>query len=245
MENDNLKKIIGNRINSLLAEQNKTQKELADEIGVKPNVISYFCKGTRTPNTEQIIKIAVFFNTSADYLLGIQKEKTQNKDVTFICKYTGLNEDAVMHFISNAGAKKNLERIDEYSNEYHNYCNICDIRDWIISNGYLFQIATTLGLLNKTSNDVINMKPQKDTLPYDRLYEFYKGLEIHMRFAIEDETLREKIIANNDLLSDLGRLDTICDTTRYKLINIVERMANYFDQREQVKNNGKHQTPKE
>ena len=51
-------KIIGNRINTLLAKKNIMQKQLAEYLEVTDNTISYFVKGKRTPNTEQIIKIA-------------------------------------------------------------------------------------------------------------------------------------------------------------------------------------------
>lgn len=95
MENNNTKKTIGNRINTLLAEQRKTQKALADELGVKPNVISYFCKGERTPNTEQIVKIAKYFNVSADYLLGLSGNKALDEKLQFVCNYTGLHENAI------------------------------------------------------------------------------------------------------------------------------------------------------
>ena len=100
MENNNIKKTIGKRINSLLAKQDKTQKALADELGVKPNIISYFCKGERTPNTEQLVKIARFFNVSADYLLGIGKDFTTDDELKFICNYTGLSQQAIIR-ISN------------------------------------------------------------------------------------------------------------------------------------------------
>ncbi|MEZ3453131.1 MAG: helix-turn-helix domain-containing protein [Oscillospiraceae bacterium] len=95
MKSDNIKKTIGNRINSLLAEKDKTQKALANELGVKPNVISYFCKGERTPNTEQIVKISRFFNVSADYLLGISGNFTTDDKLQFVCNYTGLNEKSI------------------------------------------------------------------------------------------------------------------------------------------------------
>ena len=77
METNNYKVVIGRRINTLLAKHNKSQKELAEYIGVLPNVISYFCKGTRTPNTEQIIKIADFFDVTTDYLLGLTDIKKE------------------------------------------------------------------------------------------------------------------------------------------------------------------------
>lgn len=98
--NSDLSKIIGKRINTLLAEQDKKQKELAAFLGVPDNTISYFVSGRRTPNTEQLAKIADFFNVSADYLLGRTNAKTTDKDVQFVCDYTGLTTDAadILHF---------------------------------------------------------------------------------------------------------------------------------------------------
>ena len=69
---NSLSTIVGIRINTLLAQQGLKQKDLAEYLGVKANVISYFVKGERTPNTEQIKKIAEFFNTTADYLYARQ-----------------------------------------------------------------------------------------------------------------------------------------------------------------------------
>lgn len=94
MDND-LSKLIGTRINTLLARNDKKQKDLAQYLGVKDNTISYFISGTRMPNTEQIKKIATFFNTTADYLLGLYKEPSNDKDLTFVCEYTGLSEKSV------------------------------------------------------------------------------------------------------------------------------------------------------
>lgn len=95
MKNKNVGKTIGDKISDLLAEQGKMQKGLAEELDVLPNVISYFCKGTRTPNTEQLIKISCFFNVSADYLLGLSEVRSYDADLISVCQYTGLNEEAV------------------------------------------------------------------------------------------------------------------------------------------------------
>ena len=54
------KKKIGQAINTLLAEQNKRQKDLAKELGVTDNTISYFVSGSRTPNLEQIQVLQIF-----------------------------------------------------------------------------------------------------------------------------------------------------------------------------------------
>ena len=93
--NSDLSKAIGKRINTLLAEKERKQKELAAYLGVQDNTISYFVSGRRTPNTEQLVKIADFFNVSADYLLGRTNAETTDRDLRFVCEYTGLSENTV------------------------------------------------------------------------------------------------------------------------------------------------------
>ena len=94
MDNE-LSKTIGKRINTLLAEQEKKQKELAAHLCVPDNTISYFVSGRRTPNTAQISKIADFFDVSADYLLGRTTAKTTDKDLRAAVEYTMLSEKSV------------------------------------------------------------------------------------------------------------------------------------------------------
>lgn len=89
------KKIIGSRINSALAMNNTLQKELAKQLNVKDNIVSYWCKGDRTPNTSQIIQIANYLNVSTDYLLGVTDVATTDKDLKFVCDYIGLDETAI------------------------------------------------------------------------------------------------------------------------------------------------------
>lgn len=102
------RKIIGQTINTLLAEQNKRQKDLAKELGVTDNTISYFVSGSRTPNLEQITTIADFFHVSTDYLLGRTNAKTQNADLRAICDYTGLSEGSVNTLYSWQESKKRM-----------------------------------------------------------------------------------------------------------------------------------------
>ncbi len=82
----NHSKIIGQRINSALAKANKMQKDLASHLGVRDNTVSYYCSGSRTPNTAQIIEIAKFLNVSTDYLLGLSDIQTSNIDKKEICR---------------------------------------------------------------------------------------------------------------------------------------------------------------
>lgn len=72
-----IKKVIGSRINNALSLRDKKQKDLAEELGVTANTISYFCNGNRAPNIEQLIKISSFLDVTTDYLLG----KTDDPDI--------------------------------------------------------------------------------------------------------------------------------------------------------------------
>lgn len=90
-----IKKTIGMRINTLLAEHNKRQKDLAYFLGVTDNTISYFVNGNRIPNTEQIIKIAEFFNVSSDFILGISDVSSIDENLKSVCEYTGISESAI------------------------------------------------------------------------------------------------------------------------------------------------------
>ena len=64
-----IKKQIGDRINAALSKRNKRQKDLAEELKISANTVSYFCTGSRTPNMEQLIHIANYLEVSTDFLL--------------------------------------------------------------------------------------------------------------------------------------------------------------------------------
>ena len=101
------KKIISSRIKSALAMNNTLQRELAKQLNVKDNIVSYWCKGDRTPNTSQIIQIANYLNVSTDYLLGVTDVTTTDKDLQFVCDYTGLKEETIKQLSFEQNKHKN------------------------------------------------------------------------------------------------------------------------------------------
>lgn len=87
-----VKKELGSRINNALSMRGKKQKDLAEELGVTANTISYFCSGSRTPNIEQLVKISTFLDVTTDYLLG----KTNDPDIVpTAADELGLSTDAI------------------------------------------------------------------------------------------------------------------------------------------------------
>ena len=66
----------GDKLRQLRKEKNLTQKQLADLIGVKNSVISFYELNERVPSPEVVKKLAVALHVSADYLLGIEKNES-------------------------------------------------------------------------------------------------------------------------------------------------------------------------
>ncbi len=96
MNNNIDEKIIGENIYYLLRKHGIKQKDLAKELGVTDNTISYFVNGARTPNIQQIIKIAQFFNVSTDYILGLTDVSSTDAELKTVCDYTGLSEKSIL-----------------------------------------------------------------------------------------------------------------------------------------------------
>ena len=64
-------KAFGDKLSSLLKEQQITHIEFGEEIGVHPVIVSYWANGHRIPSLVNLMKIAVALNVSTDYLLGL------------------------------------------------------------------------------------------------------------------------------------------------------------------------------
>ena len=86
------KKIIGEKINYLLGQKDKRQKDLAKILGVTDNTISYYVNGNRLPSLEQIIEIAKYFEVSTDYLLGLNKNPTTDETEAKITQTIGIGK---------------------------------------------------------------------------------------------------------------------------------------------------------
>lgn len=195
---NNTKQIIGQRINTVLAIKNIKQKDLATSIGVSDNIISYFVSGKRTPNTEQIIAISKYLDVSSDYLLGLSDAPTNDKDLQFICDYTGLSLKSISMFHNFA-----INSDDEFLN----FIRIRQINDFLESNTFktlvekLIDIGvlanpkidtsadykkfddTTLNDEISTVNDTVNFSK---SLYFDLQYSFLKYYQQTSNVCITD-----------------------------------------------------------
>lgn len=69
-----------NRIMQLLKEQNKTQKQLMDYLGLGKTAFTGWKNGSNISYKKYIDKIAEFFDVSADYLLGKTEDRRPKTD---------------------------------------------------------------------------------------------------------------------------------------------------------------------
>lgn len=74
------------KISELLKQKRKSQKDLTDFLGLTKNTYTNWKAGDNESYKKYIDKIAEFFDVSADYLLGMEKEKspTANSDETLM-----------------------------------------------------------------------------------------------------------------------------------------------------------------
>lgn len=101
------------RLRKLLEEEEKTQQEVADAVGKTRQTIAYYASGYASPDWETIIKIAIFFHVSTDYLLGITDAKTTiDPDMRMMVDYLGLSEAAIKNLHTEASGEYGNNAID-------------------------------------------------------------------------------------------------------------------------------------
>lgn len=114
------KEIFANRLKELREKIGLNQKECAEKLNISRGSISFYENGERLPDIETIYNMSNFFNVSADYLVGLADEPSNNPEINDIKAYTGLTENSIefLHslfcdlkeynsYISNGGESKN------------------------------------------------------------------------------------------------------------------------------------------
>lgn len=63
--------MIADRIKSLREKSNKTQSELAKQLGITRSSVNAWEMGISVPSTQYIVELAHIFHVSTDFLLGV------------------------------------------------------------------------------------------------------------------------------------------------------------------------------
>ncbi|MBE6850339.1 MAG: helix-turn-helix transcriptional regulator [Ruminococcus sp.] len=67
------------RIRNLREDNDRKQRELAEYLNVSQNTYSQYENGTIALSAENAVKLALYYHTSVDYLLGLTDEQTPYK----------------------------------------------------------------------------------------------------------------------------------------------------------------------
>lgn len=83
--------IFSERITALMSQSGLKQKEFAAKVGVTESAMSYYLKGTRTPRSDVLARMAKELCTTTDYLLGTSdtSEKEDNKELLYLQRNLG------------------------------------------------------------------------------------------------------------------------------------------------------------
>ena len=72
-------KTCAERMKTLREERGLTMDELAEEIGMSPCSVYYYEHSKHVPNIITLIKYAMYFGVSTDYLLGMDEQDNEDK----------------------------------------------------------------------------------------------------------------------------------------------------------------------
>ena len=83
--------LFAERFKQLREKTGKTQAVIANDLGVKPQTISYYANG-REPNYDMLARIADYFEVTTDYLIGLTNSP---KRVPSAADELGLSQEAI------------------------------------------------------------------------------------------------------------------------------------------------------
>lgn len=67
------------RLNELLKESEKTQTQISKDLGITKQKLSQWKTGYINPNIDELINLAIYFDTTIDYIVGYDNENSKQK----------------------------------------------------------------------------------------------------------------------------------------------------------------------
>ena len=88
-------KVFQERFTLLCKEHGSNNTDFAEFLEMSRQTVGFYLNGDRVPDALNLIKIAEKCNVSADWLLGLSNESSNDIDIKRACKFTGLNQKAI------------------------------------------------------------------------------------------------------------------------------------------------------
>ena len=89
---------LGHKLKTLRLQNNLTQAQLAQKLGLTKSVVSAYETGLRLPSYDVLVHLAKIFNVSTDYLLGVERKQEldlsglSKKEIDDLSNYLNDNE---------------------------------------------------------------------------------------------------------------------------------------------------------
>ena len=199
---------IGNKIRKFREKFSETQLDLAKLLDVKRQIISYYENGTRLPSLEHLIVIATHYKTTVDYLIGLSNVPTTDKDIQYICDYTGLSEKSVevLH-----GTKFFKSLLDDSTMK--------EFPEETIEAGRE-NVNLTLSIFNK----FISQHYLSDISTYSSVYIANKkeSLALYLKLI---NGLMDEGFADNDIVNEINKCENSTDLTLFRLQQLITDFA--------------------
>lgn len=162
------KSVLAERMTELRKKHNFTQEDIAKYLDCNRATVANYENGKRQPDYNTLIKLAQKYSVSTDYLLGLTDVTTTDRNLKFICDYTGLSEEAIASLVNLIKSEPEEHKLKLKKVELSN----SEIVNNFISGGYL-------GFLSH----------------YTLSYSVYKGLEdlFEIRTKVNEEAKKRGI----------------------------------------------------
>lgn len=196
------------RFKYLIDHSGVSRQIIAEKIGCDVSTITKQYNGDRKITAEYIIKYAAYFNVSSDYLLGISDVSTMDKDMQYICDYTGLSEKSVevLH-----GTKFFKSLLDD--------SKMKEFPEGTIEAGRE-NVNLTLSIFNK----FISQHYLSDISTYSSVYIANKkeSLALYLKLI---NGLMDKGFADNDIVNEINKCENSTDLTLFRLQQLITDFA--------------------
>lgn len=74
--------MLAKRLRELREENEYTQKDIADKIGLTKSAYGYYERGKSVPDAQTLVQLSKIFDVTTDYLLGLSDDKKPIEDLT-------------------------------------------------------------------------------------------------------------------------------------------------------------------
>ena len=184
--------VFATRLRKIMDEQNKTQKEVADVLGITRQAISQYLDGAVQPNLEKLYKLANYFQVSCDWFVGQSDIKSSDIDDMAINKKLGLTQEAIEHL---QFLNENIDDIEAIENELKTINFLLSDDDSKHKTGLLGDIAEYLYGI-----EIIEMCKNAH-YHIDNITELKDGKKIDLGAHIISNFLKEEDVLNMLLLN--------------------------------------------